>query len=361
MKVVAGDFPITVPSWASSDCFIFGDRKKGETVLYVHIEEIELQEETKKGSLVKIRFLDGRRLLTQLTEDEYLRIRGALFDVQEDLDSRRADAVARSDSYKLYVQKRLLRQKRIKQIALVGALAIVGYGVLSPSSEEAAPAPSSPAASSTSAAIAAPKDSATSAQSATPVAPVKDLRPAPAEPKGVIADGAIQKITKAQYPKTFKQWGQKGVDRINSLTPAAAQLVIDSGTCDSLELIELSGRSKPPSSIVFFADCKNGNRFYVSDADIKASQKLMSKNETTSKYSDSAMTEMCTKSIRSGLQFPSTFDANFGGTTVYRAPGGNVVVNIDFEAKNGLGNVLPHRGRCVFDDRGMSPPEISPR
>lgn len=349
MKVVGGDFYVKTQCWALSDRFVFGDKIKGEPIQYIHVEGAELQEETKKGFLVSIRFLDGRRLLALLTEDEYLQLRGAMFEADGDIEARRTEAIAQADHFKRQQEQRLIKERRVKQVVLIAVIGAVAYAMLKPSDQEGILQASTDA---------APTSESESLQSSSVSS---ESKPTPAQPRGIILDGAVQRVTQDQYPKAYKKWGKSGVDRINNLAPQAAQLVVESGSCDQLEVIDISDRGTPPDNIVFFADCTNGKRFYVSEEDIRSKSAIVAKDDQTARYEDGVMVEMCTNAVRSSLQFPSTFNATFGGTTVYRAPKGNVAVNIDFVAKNGLGNELPHSGRCVFDDRGMSPPEISPR
>lgn len=348
MKVLAGDFPKDIQAWALADRFVIGEKRKGEPLLYVDIESIDLEEETKKGCVVAIRFLDGRRMLALMSDDEFLQARAGLFDAAGEIENRRAEAVARTKRVKLTLAAQAAREKKTKQFVAVIAIAIVAFVVFKPKVKPSQNTHS----------VAEPQAAKDPRPAAEPIAAEQP----PAKSVGVIADGVVGKLTRSQYPKAYKKWGQKGFDRINGLAPKAAQLIVESGTCDSLEVLGLSDvRSKPPKSIVFFADCANGKRFYVTEADIKSQKGIVSKNDQTARYSDGLVVGQCTDAVRSSLQFPSSFDSKFGGTTVYRAPTGNVVVNIDFDAKNGFGNVLPYRGRCVFDDQGMSPPEISPR
>ena len=46
---------------------------------------------------------------------------------------------------------------------------------------------------------------------------------------------------------------------------------------------------------------------------------------------------------------------------MYRANIGNIAVNFDFDAKNGLGIELHQRARCIIDEDGINTPEISNR
>ena len=179
---------------------------------------------------------------------------------------------------------------------------------------------------------------------------------------GTIADYAITPITQKGYPKLYAQWGKAGVAKINSLLEPAAQMMANSSECDRLEYIDLSAaRSKPKSSIVFFGDCANGKRFYVSDKEIAAKSTAVSQDSKSAGISDADLLKACREAIKDKLNFPSTFDPGWFGSSVYRAPAGRIVTSIDFEAKNAMGAALPHTGKCYVDGGATTSVEISPR
>ena len=181
-------------------------------------------------------------------------------------------------------------------------------------------------------------------------------------PEDKIADRAISPITKKSYPKTYAKWGAANIKKINGLLKPAALIAAKSSSCDTVDIIDLSNnRSKPPNRIVFYADCVNGERFYISEADIKNDKPAISKQNTTKNISDIDATNACKEEVKAILQFPSSFDRKAFTTAVYRAPAGNIAITFDFDAKNGMGLVLPQKARCVIDDRGINPPEISNR
>lgn len=190
----------------------------------------------------------------------------------------------------------------------------------------------------------------------------KQLPPKTEQPQSKIGPYAVSSITQGQYPKAYKAWGKKGIDRINKLLRPGAELIAASPECDLVEYIDLSDRSKAPSAIVLFADCKNGKRFFVTEKEINAKASVQSTSAKTATVSDSTAIEQCTQLIKRTLNFPSTFDPNFFGTGVYRAPTGNILVTVDFEAKNAVGAALPHRAQCSIDDKlVIHGPTIAPR
>lgn len=173
-----------------------------------------------------------------------------------------------------------------------------------------------------------------------------------------IGPDAVQPYTQKAYPKFYAQWGQAGMKRVNELLPRAAEKAASSPECDRVELVELSGqRSVPGKSIVFFVDCKNGKRFYLDEVALKSDAAVASKQAATAGLTSGEADRRCEAALKAQLSNPLTYKRTSGN--FYRAPTGNVVVEVVFEAKNDLGAALPSKGRCVFTDRGLEEAVIS--
>ncbi len=181
-------------------------------------------------------------------------------------------------------------------------------------------------------------------------------------PADKIAEHAVMPITKSGYPTTYKKWGSAKIKHINALQEKAALKIASSPDCNRLDMLALSNdRSTPPNKIVFFADCVNGQRFYISEAEIKASGAVKSKNDKLASITDNDAQQACIDKTKTMLHFPSSFDLKRLSVEVNRGITGNIAVTFNFDAKNGLGNVLPQKARCIIDDQGIYPVEISNR
>lgn len=174
---------------------------------------------------------------------------------------------------------------------------------------------------------------------------------------------AVSPITQKGYPKTFAEWGPAGVRKINSLLRAAAEKAALSPDCDRVELVELSGeRSVPGKKIVFFVDCANRARIYISESDLASQAAIQSQTTKMARLSDADAIHRCREAIKLKLENPMTLSANAFSTSVSRAAiTGNVLVQFTFEAKNNLGATLPASARCIFTDRGIEEASISKR
>jgi len=239
---------------------------------------------------------------------------------------------------------------------------IVWAGVSSVVAEQrnAAPiiaAPTSKAGAATTAPGAGQPPAATAAPTPAPKAdPAAPPRPAW---EGKFSEDAAFLIEGEGWDKTRREWGADWVRRINEAMPKAVKKAASSPGCDFAEMAGLSDRSTARKEMVFYVDCRNGKRFNISQSDLESDVAVVSKNAQTAAISDGTAIEACEKSVKSQLNHPMTYDRDILNTSVYRAPTGNVVVSFTFQAKNSLGAELRHRARCVIDDQGISPAEIT--
>lgn len=180
--------------------------------------------------------------------------------------------------------------------------------------------------------------------------------------KRKIEDGAFIPMTKKTYPKAYKVWGQDGFDRINKLGPLVAERVAMSKQCDKVIDVSLSDtKSKPKSYIVFFVDCKNKERFFVSESDIELGYKAISINEefknkdiNTNSYYNS-----CLNGIKSSVNFPSTVDSSIFDRRIGPSVTGGIIVMMKFSAKNAFGVEENFIAQCDYYDNGKSDIRIS--
>ena len=174
-----------------------------------------------------------------------------------------------------------------------------------------------------------------------------------------ISEHAFSNYTKESYPKTFDKWGSAGVERIKSLERVAATRASESSSCDVVDYVGLSDqRSSPPTNIVVFVDCKNSQRFYVSEDTENAAVVAQSEKSMSS----SKAGQLCRDLVLKNSKFPSTvsFSALSSSSSSNKTTG-NTVSQLEFEAKNDLGALVPYKARCVFPDAGKPEIEITQR
>lgn len=182
------------------------------------------------------------------------------------------------------------------------------------------------------------------------------------QPKAVAKDYShvAYEITENGFPKTYARWGKKWIDDINRMMPLAVQRVAENPRCDAPEAADLSdNRSSPKVEAVFYVDCSNGERFYVSQNELSNTTPIQAESDVLS-GEPSEYIKPCQEMIEAQLNYPSSFNANIG-TNAFKGTSGNIVVEMSFTAKNALGAELPQAARCVFGTNGENEAVITNR
>jgi hypothetical protein len=166
----------------------------------------------------------------------------------------------------------------------------------------------------------------------------------------------IYSMTKKEYP----EWSTAWIGKANKLMHIAADKVSHSSDCDSLANVSLNDTdSIPNKKIAIWAMCKNDKRFFLTEDELTKRSQAESVITKTAKITDEQAISACMDSVKASLHHPSTFDMSIFGTSVYRAPWGNIATSFDFSAKNSFGLELKYHARCVIDERNANPPEIT--
>lgn len=202
------------------------------------------------------------------------------------------------------------------------------------------------------------EDLSDSQEAAEPVA-----APAPSEvatpktdPRTRIDPYVFEPYAKSGYPKLAAKLGRSW-SRIQALREAAAVKAIETNNCDHVELAEVSDARTTRENITVFVDCRNRERFYVSEADVAASSNPVAQSART--VGRSQAIEACAEAARRAATYPSLVDAHtWAGAsfTSDRTTGGARVL-LDFEATNAFGDELPYRANCLFPTDAA--PELS--
>ena len=87
-----------------------------------------------------------------------------------------------------------------------------------------------------------------------------------ADLQGRVAEDAVLPMTRDQFPDTYKKLGAGQFKKANDLTIWAALAAAEHrGICDRVSMINVSG-SASRDRIVWYADCDNGGRVNVDQA-----------------------------------------------------------------------------------------------
>lgn len=182
----------------------------------------------------------------------------------------------------------------------------------------------------------------------------------PAPPVEVDYSHVVYEITEKGYSGTYAKWGKEWIDDINRMMPLAVQRVASNPKCDAPETADLSdNRSSPKQEAVFYVDCRNGERFYISQNELTDTTQIEAESEVLS-GEPSEYIKPCQEMVKAQLNYPSSFDADIG-TSAFKGTSGNIVVEMSFTAKNALGAELPQSARCVFGTNGENEAVIENR
>jgi hypothetical protein len=178
-------------------------------------------------------------------------------------------------------------------------------------------------------------------------------------PKDKIEAGAVYDIDRKNSPKLYQAWGKAGIDKLNRLQPLVALKAAESPNCDRVEYVSISdNRSVPRKRAVFFADCRNGQRFYISEDELQTQSTVASESDLMESLSDGDAIARCEALVRQRLNRPSSFDKKALTTNVQRFKTlGRVRVSFDFTGTTGLGIEVKSKAECLFGTTGI--PEVT--
>lgn len=306
INILAGDFH-KGKAVLKKDCIVLS---RGGKVALLDIAGYEVQD----GGVIEVVFFDGRRMLVEKNDAFLQAVKVALYNEPQNPEERR-------QQYNQRQVNSAAKAKKAKKIKLiVGGIFILLFVAM----------------------CAVPK---------------KELTPEEKAAAGKQRiDGKIDpfvrefKYDKKNYPKLYKKWGEKAVNEMNGYLPRIAEHVAREDSCDAVESVDISdARSNPKAKqMVFFVDCRNGKRFFVSTDDLNSGRK--STAEQDKKIDSSAVISQCDEAIKAQLNHPGTFDPHILDTATGVNQNGNVLVTRGFTAKNGLGMQIDYRAYCVITD-----------
>lgn len=306
INILAGDFH-KGKAVLRKDCIVLS---RGGKVALLDIAGYEVQD----GGVIEVVFFDGRRMLVEKNDAFLQAVKVALYNEPQNPEERRRQYNQRQANSAAKAKK----AKKIKLI--VGGIFVLLFVAM----------------------CAVPKKELTPEEKAAAEKQKID---------GKIASGVREfKYDKKAYPKLYKQWGEKAVNEMNGYLPRIAEHVAREDSCDAVETVDISdSRSNPKAKqMVFFVDCRNGKRFFVSTDDLNSGRK--STAEQDKKIDSSDAISQCDAAIKAQLNHPGTFDPHLLDTATGVNQNGNVLVTRGFTAKNGLGMQIDYRAYCVITD-----------
>jgi hypothetical protein len=162
-----------------------------------------------------------------------------------------------------------------------------------------------------------------------------------------ISSSALLPYTSDGYPKTVAKYGSR-LKEIEVLRRRAAEMAADSGKCDLVTTSDLSLNKSSLKHLQFWVDCRNGHRIRLDEFQIKQGGAVLTQADKA--WTESSARDACVTAIKSRAVIPSEVDIHtILGTSFYKAPTThNVVLRMDFDAMNSIGNMLPYTATCYF-------------
>jgi hypothetical protein len=162
-----------------------------------------------------------------------------------------------------------------------------------------------------------------------------------------------------EYPKTVQKYKSR-LKEIELLRKKAAIMVVDSGKCDQIIASEVDTDS-PLKSLRFYVDCKGYTRFYLTESEILKDSLVRTQKEKA--WTPDNAIASCKQGIKDRALIPSDAEIHdIIGTTFSEAPvTHNVVVTMNFEAKNAFGIKIPYKATCHFEPGILGTIDISLR
>lgn len=177
--------------------------------------------------------------------------------------------------------------------------------------------------------------------------------------EGRIQSYALSPYTEQGYPKTVREFRSR-LPEIEGYRRKIAEIALDSGKCDKVEMSELSTESSI-RSLKFWVDCTNGQRIYLTEREIDSKAAPLTQEDKS--WSRQSATMACENAILDRALIPGMVKIrSLTGTNFYKAPlTHNVVMEVNFDAENAFGTKIPYSATCQFEPGKVGNIEIEMR
>lgn len=165
-----------------------------------------------------------------------------------------------------------------------------------------------------------------------------------------LGDVIWQGYDRESFPDLYQAVGADAFARINDGVLQAAETVASKGMCDEVVDAAPSSSRSSAGSLVYFVDCADQSRFYISEADIEAGFK--SEDKQAGDGEGNATQEQisrCRDMIRDEFSNAAELDIHTVSGTASEVTDSNIVrVQQDFTVTNGIGGESDKSAICRF-------------
>lgn len=178
---------------------------------------------------------------------------------------------------------------------------------------------------------------------------------------------AFSRIDRSDYYiSVHRRLGPTRVRDANTLAPWVALRVSFASSCDRVDMVEIS-QDASQAELRWFVDCLNRQRFYVNEADAKATRVKFAdvpdtavidllpedlpraENAKVIGFDELAGLRICEASLRSRLQQPDAYRPVGAARTQCHPQRGRVTITRSFITSNGLGQSIHSQWECLLD------------
>jgi len=180
----------------------------------------------------------------------------------------------------------------------------------------------------------------------------------------------VEAYTPSQDRDVYNALGPQLFSRVAALEPGAIYAAAESNKCDSVEASAVITRKSSKSGVVWYADCKNGNRFVVTQTQAQAALEratdmklaandleesctsetlpmcMASDAQKAAQNHEAEIVSACDMAVKSALVGDSSMDWTWN---VGIGKDDDLKIARGFKAVNAFGANLKHRYFCTYD------------
>jgi len=188
--------------------------------------------------------------------------------------------------------------------------------------------------------------------------------------KDNISDGAVFDASPSYYPKLAAKLGKARFADPYRLTAWPALFAVTSPQCDRLIAIDVSSEATR-KALVWFADCENGERFIVTEANAKLTEEKLSnvkdddpvdisglealpQSAAFANFDEARAAMQCDYVMKNLLQSKSSFSSAWTWEATRHPNNGRVTILRNFTARNAFNAKIDSQYECLVDARDNS-------
>lgn len=158
-------------------------------------------------------------------------------------------------------------------------------------------------------------------------------------------------ILQSNHPDFYAAWGENWVNKINVFGPMAAEYFASKNICKKIEMSGIDKKqSKIKDRVVFFVDCANGKRYFVSMNKLEEKDRLWYLKSKLRQIDEKQYMGRCITAIKNHAEHPSLINFEKAKKEIVLTKTNDLGVLIHFTTKNSFGEKQELTGFCDFEN-----------